>query len=293
MELVSGIITTHNRSAQIVKRAVDSILNQTYPNMEVIVVDDSTEDFDGRAEVEALALSLADKNVRYIKQKCSGACAARNNGLNSAEGAIVGFLDDDDEWLPEKVEKMLPLFNDPEVALVHSAWQIKNDDTGAIKDNYPEFYHENVYEALISGNNYIGSTSFPLLRKSALLDIGGFDILQPSAQDLDVWLRISKKYKVDYVKEPLIMYHIHSGERITGNHKRRIDGWTRIIEKNKDYLEKHPKAYYNRMSRLALVYGENKELGSALRLWFKCCAKCPASIGSNVALLFNIIKRRI
>ena len=293
MELVSGIITTHNRTVSILRRAIDSILNQTYPNIEIIVVDDSTDDFSERGAIEEMVLSLADKNVRYIKQKCAGACAARNNGLSASNGEIVGFLDDDDEWLPEKVEKMLPLFKNPDVALVHSAWILKRDDTGELIDKYPEFHHENVYDVLMHGNNYIGSTSFPLLRKSALLDIGGFDVLQPSAQDLDVWLRLSKKYKVDFVKEPLSLYHYHLEEKITGNHTKRINGWKRIIEKNMDYLKAHPEAYYNKMYRLAIVYGKNSELCSALGLWVKCCVKRPLKVKSNVSMFFEILGEKV
>lgn len=293
MDIVSGIITTHNRRAEIVKRAIDSILSQTYPNMEIIVVDDSTDDFEGRAAVEELVLSLADKNVRYIKQKCQGACAARNNGLNASKGEIVGFLDDDDEWLPEKVEKMLPLFDNPEVALVHSEWLLKRDDTGELINKTTEFHHENVYDVLMHGNNYIGSTSFPLLRKSALLEIGGFDILQPSAQDLDVWLRLSKKYKVDFVKEPLSLYHYHLEEKITDNHTKRINGWKRIIEKNIDYLKTHPKAYYNKLYRLAVVYAKNSQLCKALGLWVRCILKCPLKVKHNVAMFFELLGEKI
>ena len=108
--LVSAIITTHNRGPDMVLRAVNSVLGQTYQNIEVIVVDDSLPSFAQRAEVERSVRSISD-SILYLKHEaCKGACAARNTGLNHAKGIYVGFLDDDDEWVPMKIEEQLKGF---------------------------------------------------------------------------------------------------------------------------------------------------------------------------------------
>ena len=106
MELVTAIITTHKREPEIVERALKSILAQTYKNIEIIVVDDSPESFESRKAVKDSVTRYTNQNVKYVQHdECKGACAARNTGLYMAKGEYVAFLDDDDEWLPEKIEK--------------------------------------------------------------------------------------------------------------------------------------------------------------------------------------------
>ena len=104
--LVTAVITTHKRTPELVERALKSILAQTYENIEVFVIDDSPEEYELRSAVKNMIESYAEKNVTYIAHdKCMGACAARNTGLEAAKGEFIGFLDDDDEWLPTKLEK--------------------------------------------------------------------------------------------------------------------------------------------------------------------------------------------
>ena len=117
--LVSAIITTHNREPDMVLCAVKSVLSQTYQNIELIVVDDSSPSFAQRAEVERSVRSASD-DILYLKHEvCQGACAARNTGLSHARGYYIGFLDDDDEWLSTKIEEQLKGFSDDNIALVY------------------------------------------------------------------------------------------------------------------------------------------------------------------------------
>lgn len=291
MGLVSGVITTHNRTSDIVERALKSILNQTHTDVEVIIVDDSSPDFEGRADVEAMALSYAEKRVKYIKNEVNlGACASRNLGLYEAKGEIIGFLDDDDEWLPEKVEKMLPLFENEKVGLVYCSWRMKNDITGKTVDKILSFPVENVYDLLLRNNNYIGSTSFPLLRRSHLIKIGGFDPVQPAAQDLDVWLRMAQVYEVAFVDEPLVLYHVHAGDQITKSLSKRIVGWERIIKKHEEYLIAHPDIYYYRLQKLSATCGKEGLIGKAFDLWLKCVGLKFCYVKKNSSLLFTLIK---
>ena len=241
MSIVTAIITTHKRNHEIVERALKSVIAQTYHVEDVIIVDDSPSDFEQRTAVKSMAEKY--KNVRYIAHdKCQGACAARNTGISASRGEFVAFLDDDDEWKPEKIEKQLEKFKDDKIALVYCGAEVFNDADGSINYDRTDYLRGMVYEKLIL-NNFIGSTSYPLIRKKALIDVGGFDVLMQSAQDYDLWLRIGQKYEVDYVPEALALYHVHPGVRISTNPVKRINGLERLNTKNIDFIKKKNLGY--------------------------------------------------
>ena len=111
---VTAIVTTYKREPEIVKRAVKSVLNQTYKGIKVVVVDDSPASYDLREKVK-LEVCRLNSDIMYIQHEQNmGACVARNTGLKYADTEYVAFLDDDDEWVETKIEKQLKLFNDRE-----------------------------------------------------------------------------------------------------------------------------------------------------------------------------------
>ena len=131
--LVTAVITTHKRPPEIVERALKSILIQTYKNIEIFVVDDSPAEYELRSAVKNMVESYADRNVTYIAhKKCMGACAARNTGLEAANGEFIGYLDDDDEWFPIKIEEQLKGFDSEDVALVYCGNNVFYESTGEI-----------------------------------------------------------------------------------------------------------------------------------------------------------------
>lgn len=288
--LVSGIITTHKRSADIVERALKSILQQTYDKIEIIVVDDSPADYAERKTVEETVLLYKDRGVRYIPhEKSRGACAARNTGLAAASGSFVGFLDDDDEWEPTKVEEMLPAFSSEDIALVYSDRRVVYETPGPAVMKEKKYYGGKVFDRLII-ENFIGNTSNPLLRKNALLDIGGFDVLMQSAQDYDVWLRLSEQYSVAFVKKQLSVYYFHAGEQITRNPGRKIAGYERLNEKNAAYLDAHRIAKWNRNKVIIPYYAMERNLGKAIELWIGLIKLSPESVYGNLKVFGGILK---
>jgi len=126
--LLNCIITTYNRPVDIVKRAVNSALRQVNSTceIEVVVVNDAPENTELSKRLEKEFSSM--DSVRYISHEHNmGACAARNTGIRESTGEIIGFLDDDDEWLENKIEVMIPYFSNQQVAIVYSDYLYRKD----------------------------------------------------------------------------------------------------------------------------------------------------------------------
>lgn len=287
MELVSVIITTCKRDVNILKRAVNSVLAQTYREIELIIVDDSPNSFEERKKIEEFVQSI--RGVTYIKNtKQMGACYSRNIGLKLSKGKYIAFLDDDDEWLSEKIEKQVHTIEDQKTALVYCGNYTKDDVTGIKTIRQREYYSGNIYKHLII-DNFIGSTSFPLINRACLEDIGGFDEMLESAQDYDVWLRLAEKYEITYVQEPLAVYHVHIGEQITRNPYRKISGLERINEKNKTYLDSNKRARWIRNMKVAPFYALKGDFKHAVRIINRYMWLEPFEVQAN----FNIIRDTI
>ncbi len=289
--LVSVIITTYKREPEMVCRAVKSVLNQTYNNMEIIVVDDSPKTFINRESVKAEVLAL-NKNIKYIMhEQNEGACAARNTGIKLAKGEFVAFLDDDDEWVNTKLEKQISCFNDKNIGLVYCKYikinEVNNKQVSEIM--HYEMYRGNIYEKLIL-YNFVGSTSFVLMRKSVLLQSGIFDNDMKSAQDYDLWLRASKICQVEYIDEPLVKYYIHGDQCITANADSKISGFERLNTKNWEYIKTNKVAYWYRVRILILYYVKKRQLIIALNYWFKSSLKRPFKFLENSKMFLRVVK---
>ena len=205
--MVSVVITTFNRKWEIVKRAVESVLAQTVQDIELFVVDDN-KDGESSESIRSNLEAIDRSGVHYLKtQGGEGACAARNHGLAHSTGEYIAFLDDDDEWYPDKIEKQLDVFSgQDDVGLVYCSYVFYDEDkvenltheesNTVPRKMFKKFKRGNIFNDLLL-TNFIGSTSFPLIRKSVLDGINGFDVEMQSCQDYDVWLRIAEKYKID------------------------------------------------------------------------------------------------
>ena len=286
--LVTAVITTYKREPAMLERALNSILNQTHKKLEIIVVDDSPSAYEFRDSVKELCSRFP--SVIYVQhQENKGACAARNTALSMANGEFIGFLDDDDEWLPEKIEKQLLGFTTESVGLVYCDSFKINAKSGKITQTTPKILTGQVYNALLY-ENFIGSTSFPLLRTSALKEIGGFDINMPASQDYDVWLRIAQSFDVDYIDLPLVNYYIHEGEQITKNPHKKTDALEKIINKNLAGYKANPKALASISADLVLYYALSNDSKNAFVAWIKTVKNDPLNLSRNTHSLGQVIK---
>ena len=206
---VSIVIVTHNR-ARLLREAIDSVLAQTYARVELIVVDNGSTDDTGSV-VNAYA-----GRVRYVKQDNLGVAAARNAGIGMSTGDYVGVLDDDDTYLPTKIERQVAILDaHPEFGLVHCRYvSTAPDGRWLEKSNIsPEGA---VLPELVCGCFLMVHT--PLIRRQCFDDVGGFDQKIPWAADWDLWLRTAQAgYRFGGAQEVLCTYRMALGGTMMSN----------------------------------------------------------------------------
>lgn len=193
---ISVIIPTYNRKNTL-PRAVESVLNQTYKPVKIIVVDDGSTD--GTKEWFSEMYPL----VHYIYQVNSGVSSARNTGINSARGDWIALLDSDDEWLPDKLELQVKLLqNNAELRFCHTneIWIRNGVRINQMKKH--QKYGGNIFKKCLDICRISPSSS--LFHTSVIKDVGLFDESLDVCEDYDLWLRITAKYPVLFLDQPLI-----------------------------------------------------------------------------------------
>jgi glycosyltransferase involved in cell wall biosynthesis len=224
-DLVSIIIPTYNRP-EYLKKAIMSVLSQTYRNFEIIIVDDASE-----ANNKKVITSFDNDRIYHIENnKQRGAPFSRNKGIKQANGKFIAFLDDDDEWEPTKLEKQIKEFENNDVGLVVCYSLDKRFNMTRVSK--PS--HVITYECLLKSFN-LSSTSSYIVRKKILEKVGGFDTNLPSAQEYDLALRIAKNFEVRTVPEVLMIQNASDGQ-ISTNWRKKISGIMAIHSKfGKEY----------------------------------------------------------
>lgn len=235
--LVSVYIPTYNRSS-LVKRAVESVKNQTYKNIEVIVVDDGSGD-----DTEAIVKSLVggETAVRFYKnENAKGACGCRNTAIKYAQGEYITGLDDDDEFTPDRIDTFVTFFEKNRYPYISSGIVFRGD-----KGDFIEFDKAGVITLEdLCQSNVIGNQVFTTTEN--LREIGGFDNASPAWQDYDTWLRLAAKFGNGYRigGATYIQYLDHGFNRITKSKKLR-NGYEFFINKHAALLnEKAIKTLY-------------------------------------------------
>ena len=203
MKKVTVIIPIYNMEKYITE-AVDSALNQTYENCEIIVIDD------GSTDNTFNILKRYNNNIRYIKQDNKGLACARNVGIKKSTGDYIALLDADDIWLPDRLTIEVKILDElPEVGLVHSSiyWINENGKKLTNPDEKRKYCSGYIAKYIISRKSDIYCPTV-LFRKSCVNDVGYFDenLTRLGVEDRDLWYRIALKYKIEYVDKPLAKY---------------------------------------------------------------------------------------
>jgi len=202
MAQVSVIIPTHNR-AEFLHGAIRSVFEQTFDDFEILVVDDGGTD--GAAGVVE---AFSDSRIRYLRhQERRGGAAARNTGIVNSCGEYVAFLDDDDEWLDEKLERQMKIMlaSPGEVGAVYTGYFIVDRNSGKTCGQIIPRSRGRLYPDILAGN-CVGGTSSVLVRRSSLVRSGLFDETLPSFQDYDLWIRIARHFEFECIAEPMLKY---------------------------------------------------------------------------------------
>jgi glycosyltransferase involved in cell wall biosynthesis len=293
---VSVVVSCYNYGG-FLAGAVDSALRQTHADLEVIIVDDgSTDD----TPAVAAKLAAADPRVIYLRQENLGQAAAKNSGIARATGAFVAFLDADDRWRPEKLERQLPLFNDPRVGVVYSRMRPIAEDGSSIDDRDTAAARQPkrgaVCEALFIDNFIPFSSS--VVRKAVFDRVGVMDTSLPMGIDWDLWLRASLHFHFDFVDDELLEYRVgHAGQmslRLEERHR-----WADQIMEN--FAARNPgavtaptmrRARRNTLNNRGLFYRAS-DLRRSTALYLRSVATSPIQWYAYRGLMANLFHRLV
>lgn len=231
LPLVSVVIPLYNRQSTI-QRAVDSVLNQTYSNIEVLVVDDGSTD----NSVEMLKKYENDNRVKVFCQEFNqGANAARNRGIREARGEYIAFQDSDDEWLFDKLEKQIKRMEDEKFHVSFCAYKRQYPKAVQIIPNISEkIFPDNIKERLKTGN--IVGTPTLIIHKDVVHEAGVFDEEMPRLQDYEFIIRIAKKFNICFINEVLVISY-QLDECISLNQTSLHEAYALLIKKHADFLD--------------------------------------------------------
>lgn len=224
--LVSVVIPTRDR-AQYILEAIESVLSQSYSNYEIVIVDDGSVD----TTRDLLAPLAKAGKLRYFFQDGKGVSAARNFGVEKANGELIAFLDSDDLFLPTKLEKQVELFRtNPDLGFVHCSFSKFDDAGNDLGERDTSRFHGIIYPGMLQEWTVLMAMPCILVRKSTFEWIGGFDVRMTWAEDLDLWRRFARLGPIGIVPEVLVQVRVHSAST-TFSKRGAINGFERYLEK--------------------------------------------------------------
>jgi len=259
---VSVIIPTYNR-AHLLPRAIRSVLAQTFQDFEVIVVDDGSTD-----DTEAVVRSFPDPRIIYLRHDMNrGGSAARNTGIRAARGEYIAFLDSDDEWLREKLERQLEVFQTSELSdLGVVTCGVVRVQNGARSVRLPQA-RGRVFDVLLRRRAGVWLTSALMVKHTPDRPVNLFDESLQAGQDWDYLLRLVRRYQLDFARDVLVRtYRAHGGQQIS-EPANKLPARLRILEKFREELEARPETLSHHHFSLATLYyllGDRRNLRDQL-----------------------------
>jgi len=289
---VSVVIVTYNRPKHL-PLAIKSVLNQTYQDFEIVVVDNGIE-----IPAKNIVKSFDDERIRYItNDRNTGCSGGKNVGIKNSFGEYVAFLDDDDIWLPEKLKlQMDALEKAPsDVGFCFTAITEVRDKE-EINSTVPEGVGDYFEFALRKFNGFLSSTL--VIKKEVFNEVGLLDESFPSHTDIDLIIRITKKYKAISINKPLIKMNLTSGHSQMGNnfgqpgqkYTRRIIGRHMLLDKYKEDFEKRPLVLSKHLMLLGKFYRNDKRYKEAGKIFLKTFKVYPlrfSALFHYLSTLFN------
>ncbi len=210
MPRITVIITTFNRQKYL-GSAIDSVLVQSFTDFELIILDNDSKD-----GTDAIVCGYTDARIRYTKHQPMGIAAQRNLGLNLSQGEFISFLDDDDIWLPSKLNLQYKKFlcSDESVGLVYGGFVFYDDSGHEWGTHKPKLTGQVLEDLLWARDPFSGSASNPMLRKAAVLSLGGYDEKILVGEDWELYLRLAERNHIEAVPETVLKIRQHTGPRL-------------------------------------------------------------------------------
>jgi glycosyltransferase involved in cell wall biosynthesis len=286
---VSVVIPTYNRAA-VLGRAIKSVLAQTFPDLECIVVDDGSTDW-----TVALVGGFQDPRLRLLRLPLNrGASHARNVGIQAARGELLAFLDSDDEWLPQMLERLVIRLREPwdsRATVAYCRCMVQDALTERMCRRPRVAYGGDVFRYLLGGWHPTTLSVF-LVKRTSMLEVGGFDESLPSAQDYSIWLSLAEASQhFVAMDEALVIKHEYGDDQMSDNPIARIRAvqildrrWGSVIRRHlgwMGYLRWKTKrwsivqlAHFRRI-KIAVAHGRRTE---AWRNWIGMCRLLPRSM---------------
>lgn len=287
---ISVVIPNYNY-AKYVSRAIDSVLAQTYLNTEIVVVDDGSKD-----ESHAILDGYGDR-IKLLKQQNQGVSMARNSGVASSSGEFVAFLDADDIWLPEKLERqMQKFFDDEEIGLVHCSMTFIDPDDevcGENRDGKQGWLATDIIR--LKAGAVIGAGSTALVKRSVFEKVEGFDRRLTTAADWEFCYRVAVNHKIGFVEESLVLYRIHNSNMHNNvgamEHDVSIGFEKAFVDKSSSIQKIRSECYGNFHQMLSGSYFAARDYKAFVRhaaksLWYK-----PQNIGYYLSFPIRKLKK--
>jgi glycosyltransferase involved in cell wall biosynthesis len=284
------VIPTHNRSNRL-KKAIESVLSQTFQSFEISVIDDHSTD-----NTFSVVKSFKDRRINYMLNiRKQGACGARNVGIFTAKGKWIAFLDDDDEWLPEKLHlqfESIQQFEDS-VGMICTDYKIiKGDGFDPISVKYrPSGW---ISKEILYGYR-IGCLSSTCVRTKILRNINGFDEDFKSSQDWDLWYRVAEISQLKNIPKTLVLMHQEDrSDRIGENYIAKLHGHILMRKKYAKIIDKDPRLRHIHESHIfiySILLGRKKKVIKCLPWVFAGCFLDPINFIRTFYATFSLKKK--
>lgn len=248
--MISVIIPTYNRAA-FLSRSVKSVIEQAYQDVEIIIVDDSSND-NTESVVQTIKNAYPHKIIHYKKLlKNCGAQIARQTGIQMAGGDWITFLDSDDEWLQGRLDKTYDYAIKNGFKIVYCDCFVQKKNGVRIRLNIPKLEGD-IYRDLLrkAGPMFQGL----LVKKECLDNIGNMDVNIIAHQEWDFSLQIARKYEFGFIDEPLFVWYYDGHDSISMDRKKGVEGFIQIVEKYKDDILKYHGRYCLRKHYMDIAY---------------------------------------
>lgn len=224
---ISVVVPVFN-GEKTIEETINSILNQTFQDIEIIVINDGSTD-----ATLAIIKKISDSRIKVFSYPNAGLSASRNRGISQAKGEYISFIDADDLWTPDKLESQWQaLQSNPQAAVAYSWTDYIDESSKFLKSGRRIKINGDAFSKLLI-TNFLENGSNPLIRQEAL-EIGGFDESLPAAEDKDMWLRLAADYEFVCVEKPQILYRTSSTSMST-NLKRQETASLKVIERGFSY----------------------------------------------------------